>query len=85
MNPYHTATSGFNNSFNGQPSLLGSNINEGKEEEVLVDATGRIRAAYKSTGKEKDIQEASKEIKVYIQSWNIRRSWSTIQNPRWLL
>ena len=70
MNPYHTATSGFNNSFNGQPSLLGSHINEGKEEEVLVDATGRVRAAYRSTGKEKDIQEATKEIKDYIKANN---------------
>ena len=70
MNTHHTATSGFNNSFNSQPSLLGSNINEGKEEEVLVDGTGRVRAAYKSTAKEKDIQEASKEIKDYIKANN---------------
>ena len=70
MNTHHTATSGFNNSFNSQPSLLGSNINEGKEEEVLVDGTGRVRAAYKSTAKEKEIQEASKEIKDYIKANN---------------
>ena len=70
MNTYHTATSGFNNSFNNQPSLLGSMNNEGKEEEVLVDSTGRVRAAYKSTAKEKEIQEATKEIKDYIKANN---------------
>ena len=70
MNSYHTSTTGFNNSFSSQPSLLGRNINEGKEEEVLVDSTGKVRAAYKSTAKEKDIQEASKEIKDYIKANN---------------
>ena len=69
-NSHHTATSGFNNSFSNQPSLLGSNVNEGKQEEVLVDATGRVRAAYRSTGKEKDIQEATKEIRDYIKANN---------------
>jgi hypothetical protein len=67
----HTATSNWNNMFNrtGQPDL-GGVINKGKAEEIKPDESGLVRKGYKTTSNEKELQDASDEIRRYVTREN---------------